>query len=154
MAQLDIDINSTLSFFGEIDLIKYLLYCDGAASPNPGRGGIGCVCYKELPKIEIFKITQYVGNHVSNNYSEYMSLIIGLKAALSKGIEDIDVYMDSQLVIKQCKKEWQVREPTLMALNQEVEELKQQFKNITFYWIPRAENHIADTLSKEALSGY
>ena len=135
-------------------MIKYVLYCDGAANPNPGKGGIGCICYKQLPKLEVFRISQYVGDHVTNNFAEYMSAIIGLKAALSKGIEDLDVLMDSQLVIKQCKKEWQIRSPTLIVLNQEVEELKKQFVNITFLWIPRSQNSTADILSKEALIGH
>ena len=135
-------------------MMKYILYCDGATSrTNPSDiTGVGCICYKSLPKIEVFRISQYTGKG-SNNYSEYMSVIIALKAALSKGIEDIDVYMDSQLVIKQCKHEWKVREPSLQPLFQEVEQLKQQFKNISFYWIPRTENSIADKLSKEALIG-
>jgi ribonuclease HI len=83
-----------------------------------------------------------------------MSVIIGLQAALAKGIQDIDVYMDSQLVIKQCNKEWKINVPLLQQLNNQVDSLKQQFKNISFYWIPRAKNAIADRLSKEALIGY
>lgn len=134
--------------------MKYIIYCDGATSQsNPSdRTGVGIICYKENPKIEIFRVSQFTGRG-SNNFAEYMSVIIGLKTAASQGIQDIDVYMDSQLVVRQCKLEWQVKEPSLKPLHAEVEQLKKQFKNISFYWIPRTENGIADKLSKEALNG-
>jgi ribonuclease HI len=135
--------------------LKYELYCDGATKgQNPSTvTGVGIICYKQSTKTEIFRIVQYTSSG-SNNYAEYMSVIIGLQAALAKGIQDIDVYMDSQLVIKQCNKEWKINVPLLQQLNNQVDSLKQQFKNISFYWIPRAKNTIADRLSKEALIGY
>ncbi len=131
--------------------MKYLMYCDGACQPNPGRGAVGIVCYIDNPRSTVFEISQFVGDHVTNNFAEYMSAIIGLEAALSKGIQELWVCMDSQLVVKQCRKEWRVKEPSLIPLNTKVLELMKQFKSITFQHVGRSENTEADKLSKLGL---
>jgi len=133
--------------------MKYLLYCDGATNKsNPSEiTGAGNVCYLESPRVEVFRISQKLGRG-TNNTAEYNSLIIGLENCLEKGINEIWVCMDSQLVIKQCKKEWQVKDPGLKPLNLRVMNLINKFKSVSFYWVPRDENKLADQLSKLALT--
>ncbi len=132
--------------------MKYLLYCDGATlKSNPSsKTGAGIICYLDNPRTEIFRHVQPLGRG-TNNTSEYKSLILGLELCLQKNITELWVCMDSQLVIKQCKKEWVVRDPGLKPLNEQVIHLVKQFKSVSFYWVPRTENTIADSLSKKAL---
>jgi ribonuclease HI len=131
--------------------VKYIMFTDGAAAPsNPGPSGCGIVCYTDNPRKEIFRLSQYLGRG-TNNFAEYMSLIIGLETALEYGIKEIDVYMDSQLVVKQCNLEWRVKEPSLVPLHAKVSELKQQFDRIGIFWVSRDKNTVADSLSKQAL---
>jgi len=133
--------------------MKYLLYCDGATNKsNPSEiTGVGVVCYLESPRVEVFRISQKLGRG-TNNTAEYNSLIIGLEHCLIKGISEVWVCMDSQLVIKQCKKEWQVKDPGLKLLNLKVMNLVIKFKSVSFYWVARDENKLADQLSKIALT--
>lgn len=132
--------------------MKYLLYCDGATyKSNPSEiTGAGVVCYLENPRQKIFEIAKRLPRG-TNNTAEYNSLIIGLEAAKKYNINNIWVCMDSQLVIKQCKKEWRVKEPSLQPLNSRVLELVKEFKSVSFYHVPRAENAEADKLSKLGL---
>jgi ribonuclease HI len=127
------------------------MFTDGATSPsNPGPSGCGIICYTDNPRKEIFRLSQYLGRG-TNNFAEYMSLIIGLETAIEYGVRELDVYMDSQLVVKQCNLEWRVKEPSLVPLHAKVSELKQQFDRIGIFWISRDKNTVADSLSKQAL---
>jgi ribonuclease HI len=132
--------------------MNYILYCDGATlGSNPSKKtGVGIICYSTNPKKEVFNHYQSFG-FGTNNISEYKSLILGLEMSLENGIGDIKVCMDSQLVIKQCKKEWKIKDSNLKILNEKVFELSKKFNSIEFCWIPREQNIIADNLSKLAL---
>jgi len=132
--------------------MKYLLYCDGATKKsNPSDvTGIGIACYTDNPRSLVFSHHQRFGRG-TNNTSEYQSLITGLQMCLQKGIDSVWVCMDSQLVIKQCKKEWEVKSPDLKPFYDRVMILIKQFKSVSFYWVPREENKMADQLSKKAL---
>jgi ribonuclease HI len=132
--------------------MSYLLYCDGSANPNPGATGVGIVCYSEFPKKEIFHLAQATGRG-TNNFAEYMSIIIGLEAFIEYSISEVTVHMDSQLVVNQLNKKWQVREPSLKPLYEKAQELRRKFVRCGIKWIPRTENDVADMYSKRALQG-
>lgn len=126
------------------------LYCDGAANPNPGNSALGFVLFDDSGK-EIYQAARNLG-HGTNNTAEYHSLIDGLKCALSLGIEQLDVFMDSNLVVQQVNGKWKIKEPTLLPLCQEAQRLKKQFDFIQLSQIPREKNQRADELSKEGLA--
>lgn len=132
--------------------MKHLLYCDGATwKSNPSqKTAVGAICYTENPRTTVFEIAKAVGPG-TNNTAEYMSVIVGLQECYNRGLDNLWVCMDSQLVIKQCKKEWRVKEPTLQPLNAKVLELVKLFKSVSFYHVPRTENTEADRLSKLGL---
>ena len=131
--------------------MKYIMFTDAATAPvNPGPSGVGIVCYTDNPRKELFRISQFIG-HGTNNFAEYMSLIIGLESAIEYNIKELDVYMDSNLVVKQCNKQWRVKEPSLIPLHNKVSELKLYFDRIGIFWITRNKNTVADSLSKQAL---
>ncbi len=90
---------------------EYILYFDGACKSNPGKAGAGMVIYKN--NVEIASDSVYIGEKETNNVSEYIGLLIGMKTAIHLGITDLIVRGDSMLVIKQMNGEYKVKSDTL-----------------------------------------
>lgn len=126
--------------------MKGKLYCDGASRGNPGEAGIGCVIFYDGERREI---SEYIGI-ATNNTAEYNALIRGLEEALSLGIDEIEVYSDSELLIRQLKGVYKVRNQGLLPLYEKVLELLRKFKKYQLNHIGREENRLADSLAKEA----
>jgi probable phosphoglycerate mutase len=87
----------------------------------------------------------------TNNVAEYNGLIAGLQAALELGATDVEVRMDSKLVVEQMSGRWQVKHPAMKPLAQEAGTLAREFGSVRFGWIPRARNTRADTLANQAM---
>jgi len=128
-------------------LIK--IYTDGGARGNPGPAGIGVVIKDENDKV-IKEYDKYIG-HATNNVAEYMAIIKGLELARDIKAEEIHCYLDSELVVKQIKQEYKVKDPNLQKLFVKVWNLKLGFKNISFTHIRRESNIMADALVNKAL---
>ncbi|MFZ4539093.1 ribonuclease HI family protein [Propionivibrio sp.] len=123
---------------------------DGAANPNPGSRGIGGLL--KGPRGERIEISSAIGSGTSNE-AEYAALIAVLDAACEAGIQELTVYGDSQLVIKQVNGEWLINSKSLVPMCQTVLALMADIPNVIIRWIPRAENGEADALSKKAIGG-
>lgn len=123
-------------------LKKVKLYGDGGSRGNPGPSASGYVILDMDDKI-IFKKGVYLGL-TTNNQAEYQSLKLGLQEALSMGVEEVDVYMDSLLVINQMKGIFKVRNQELRPYHEAIKELVTQFKKVTFQHVPREFNKLAD----------
>ena len=122
---------------------------DGATKhSNPGIRGIGAVL--KGPAGQIVEIAQEIGEG-TNNEAEYCALMAVLDAAVDAGVQDLVVYGDSQLVIKQVSGEWLINAQALVPLCKTVIELKAQIPKVALRWIPREENSAADALSKRAI---
>lgn len=134
---------------------KFTLHFDGACKGNPGKGGYGGIIRSYSEGYKPLTILTYNGNieYCTNNYSEYSGLLSGLKNALIYKIQNIDVYGDSQLVIKQMNGEYNVNSDNLVSLYNECKELEKQFEYIKFHYVPRKQNSIADSLANKGLSG-
>ena len=128
-----------------------IINCDGGSRGNPGPAAIGIVLWDDDRKI-IETHKEYIGI-ATNNIAEYKSLIKALKLALMQKASSVEVYMDSELVIRQVNGEYKVRAERLLPLFSEVEELKKEFHNITFSSLPRDDHYqaYADRLVNEAL---
>jgi broad specificity phosphatase PhoE/ribonuclease HI len=87
----------------------------------------------------------------TNNVAEYRGLIAGLEEAAKLGATDVDVLMDSKLVVEQMSGRWKVKHPDIAALHQQAIALSTRFGRITYTWIPRAKNSHADRLANEAM---
>ena len=124
------------------------LYCDGASRGNPGNSSIG-VCGVSGGK-EIFTISQKIGI-ATNNQAEWNSLKEGLLLAINKGFKEIHVYMDSELVVKQIKGEYKVKNPELKEIKKIVDLLIPEFTEFKIEHIPRNKNLRADELANLAL---
>lgn len=128
---------------------KLKLYTDGGARGNPGPAGIGVVLKDKGNKI-VAEISEYIGK-ATNNQAEYEALIAGLKKAKEIGVEEVECYLDSELVVKQMNREYKVKDKNLATLFVKVWNLALGFKKITFQHVPREKNREADKLVNEAI---
>lgn len=127
----------------------YKLHTDGGARGNPGPAGIGVVL--ESPDGEVVaEIGKGIG-WATNNVAEYEGLIQGLQAAREAGVSDLEVYMDSTLVIEQMKGKWKVKHAGLKPLHAKARKLAGEFDHIRFKAVPRAQNKHADRLSNQGM---
>ena len=134
---------------------KIIIHTDGGARGNPGPAGIGAVIQREGEEV-LKEISEYIGEQ-TNNYAEYEALIRALEeckkifGAKLKDIE-VEVVMDSELVVRQLSGIYKVKEPTLKEKFAEVAKMRlQEIPNITFRHIRREENAHADKLVNEAI---
>ena len=128
---------------------SYILYFDGCSKGNPGPSGAGAVLYKN--DVIIWKGCQFVGMEQTNNQAEYYGLILGLTKASRLNITNITIVGDSQLVIKQMKKEYNVKSLSILPLYQKAADLALHFSTVMFEHVYRKENKIADSLANQAL---
>jgi ribonuclease HI len=125
---------------------QYTAFIDGASSGNPGHAGIGVAIYKG--KDQILMESKYIGE-TTNNVAEYSALLHLLELADMHKLKNIDIYSDSELMVKQLSGEYKIRDERLQELAKEVAEHKKTVK-FTLTHIPREKNKEADKLSKEA----
>jgi len=129
--------------------VTFDMYFDGASKGNPGEAGAGYVFYDQEGK-EILGKAQYLGIK-SNNEAEYSALILGLKMALKLGVTHLYVIGDSQLIIKQMKREYKISKFELLRLNKIAIELASKLEKVEFQHVIRKMNWRADELSNIAL---
>lgn len=133
--------------------MKIKVYSDGGARGNPGQSGSGFVVYGTGGK-KIYEQANYWGIG-TNNEAEYGGLVTGLEWILKnkkkKGIEEVDFYMDSELIIKQMKGEYKVKAANLKALFWKCQELIEKIGKINFKHIMREDNGRADYLANMAM---
>ncbi len=128
---------------------KVIIYTDGGARGNPGPAGIGAVIYDEQKKV-IAEISEYLGE-TTNNQAEYRALIAAFKKAALLKAAELDCYLDSELVVKQLKREYKVKNKDLAPLFLEIHNLSLNFQKISYTHIPRERNKEADRLANEAM---
>jgi probable phosphoglycerate mutase len=87
----------------------------------------------------------------TNNVAEYSGLIAGLSAAAELGAREVDVRMDSKLVVEQMSGRWQIKHPGLRPLAAQAATLVRDFDAVRFEWIPRERNKLADALANKAM---
>ncbi|XP_024023680.1 uncharacterized protein LOC112092255 [Morus notabilis] len=138
----------TLAAPGEVEVVEWKLYVDGASSENGSGAGV------LLISPEGHKITSAVRFKfkASNNEAEYEALIAGLRLASHLKIERLSIFSDSQLVVAQVKEEYQARGEKMGAYLRKVKEELVKFKNYEILQIPRTKNTSADALAKLASS--
>jgi len=137
------------------DLIT--IYCDGGSRGNPGPAGIGVVIIGIRNKeLGIKEYSKFLGN-TTNNEAEYQSVIFALKKIkhLIGGEKaekaKIEVRMDSELVVNQLNGKYKIKEKSLIPFFIEIWNLKIDFGDIKFKYIPREENKKADWLVNREL---
>ncbi len=126
------------------DLVAYI---DGGARGNPGPAGAGV--YLEIDGIPWRGLYRYLERQ-TNNYAEYTSLIVALEYALEHGFRGIAVLSDSELLVKQVRGEYKVKNPNLQVLHAAAARLISGFQKFSIRHIPRQQNRRADALANKA----
>ena len=131
--------------------MSVVIYTDGGARNNPGPAGAGAVLYDgEKKEAEIKK---FLGNQ-TNNWAEYEALALALTEAKRRGFgkKNVEIRMDSELIVKQFSNEYQVKTETLWPQYMKVHNLLvAHFPHCRFTHIPREQNKEADALVNEAI---
>ncbi len=125
------------------------VYSDGAARGNPGPSGAGAVL-TDADGTPVARVGKYLGRQ-TNNYAEYMGLIIGLEHARELGAREVDVYADSELMIRQLGGRYQVKSATLKPLYDQAVRLLKGFAKVKLVHVPREMNKDADEMSNRAI---
>lgn len=131
-------------------VLKVIVEADGGSRGNPGPAGYGSVVWTADHSTVLAESKQAIGR-ATNNVAEYRGLIAGLDEAVKLGATEVDVLMDSKLVIEQLSGRWQVKNPDLARLHAQASALAARFERISFSWVPRAQNSYADRLANEAM---
>ena len=127
-------------------------HTDGGARGNPGPAGIGAVV--DLPeKGERHEFKEYIGVG-TNNQAEYKALLLALEKAAHLGATEVECRLDSELVVKQMKGEYRVKDAELGKLYIKIHNvITTSFKKVTFIHVRREFNKDADRLVNEAIDG-
>lgn len=127
----------------------FKLFTDGGSRNNPGIAGCGAILFKDNKKVA--SSYKYLGNFISNNVAEYQGLILGLIIAQIEGASSVEIFSDSALIVKQIQGKWQVIHPDMIILNEAVQKLLKNFKDVKIKHIERSKNKEADFLSNLAM---
>ena len=126
------------------------IFTDGASIPNPGHSGIG-VAIRDDDNTTIDEISEYIG-FATNNVAEYMALIYALEYAVKHKAVNVDLFLDSMLVVQQVKGAWKIKAPILKPLLIQAKTLiKEITGKVTLTHIPRIRNAEADKLAGNAI---
>jgi len=129
---------------------RLVVEADGGSRGNPGPAGYGAVVTDGATGEVLAERAAGIGR-ATNNVAEYGGLIAGLTAALDLDPSEVEVRMDSKLVVEQMSGRWQVKHPAMKPLAREAADLVARLPRVRFTWIPRERNTHADRLANEAM---
>jgi ribonuclease HI len=129
--------------------LKAVLYTDGGARGNPGPAAYGFVLEAEDGST-LAAHGEAIGT-ATNNVAEYSGLVAGLRKAIELGVDALELVSDSELMVKQMRGEYRVKNDGLRALFDEAQSLAQKLGAVEYRHVRRAHNEIADRLVNEAL---
>ncbi len=129
---------------------KVFLFIDGAARGNPGPAGIGVVMLDEN-KNKIKEFYKYLGE-TTNNVAEYNGLIYGLQEALILKADEVELNLDSQLIVQQLNGEYKVKNENIKRLFEQALHILGGFRDFKVNYIDRSRNKEADKLANKAIN--
>ena len=129
--------------------MKARLSTDGGARGNPGPAAYGYVLEAEDGTV-LAAEGETIGV-ATNNVAEYSALIAGLEKALELGVGEVEVVSDSELMVKQMRGEYRVKNEALRGLFLEASRLARQVGNVSYTAVRREHNKLADQLVNDAL---
>ncbi len=130
---------------------KLVVEADGGSRGNPGPAGYGALVRDQATGEVLAEMHDSLGT-TTNNVAEYSGLVAGLRAAadLTPGA-DVEVRMDSRLVVEQMSGHWQIKDPNLASLARSAQDQAQRLGQVSYVWVPRARNTRADALANQAM---
>jgi ribonuclease HI len=129
--------------------VKARLSTDGGARGNPGPAAFGYVLEAEDGTV-LDARGEAIGV-ATNNVAEYRALVEGLRRAVEVGVDELTVVSDSELIVKQMRGEYRVKNEALRSLALEAGALARQIGRVTYTAVRREHNELADRLVNEAL---
>ncbi|MDR7522171.1 MAG: ribonuclease HI family protein [Armatimonadota bacterium] len=129
--------------------MKLRLFIDGASRGNPGPAGIGVVVQDARGRT-IAEVREFLGE-ATNNVAEYQALLRALSEAEARGADDLEIYADSDLLVRQIQGTYRVRRAHLVPLHARALRALQGFRRWQIAHIPREKNAGADALANRAL---
>ena len=129
--------------------MKARLFTDGGARGNPGPAAYGFVL--ETEDGTVLAAEGHAIGVATNNVAEYSGLVAGLRKALELHVPDVEVVSDSELLVKQMRGEYRVKNEALRALFVEASTLARNLESVEYRHVKRAHNELADRLVNEAL---
>jgi ribonuclease HI len=131
--------------------VKAKLFTDGGARGNPGPAAYGFVLEAEDGSVLAAEGARI--GVATNNVAEYRALIAGLERALELAVPDVEVVSDSELLVKQMRGEYRVKNEALRELSVEAARLARTIGKVRYTAVRREQNELADRLVNEALDG-
>ena len=129
--------------------MKATLWTDGGARGNPGPAAYGYVLEADDGTV-LAAHGEAIGT-ATNNVAEYRALIAGLEKAVELAVDELEVVSDSELLVKQMRREYKVKKETLRALHEEASDLARRLGSVRYQAVRREHNELADRLVNEAL---
>jgi len=131
--------------------VKVVVNVDGGARGNPGPAAIAAVVQDDGGEV-LAEHGERIGR-ATNNVAEYKALLLGIERAAALGASELELVGDSELVVKQVKGEYKVKDATMRELHGEVKKALRGFDSWSIRHVRREHNAEADRLVNEALDG-
>ncbi|TKJ20640.1 bifunctional RNase H/acid phosphatase [Blastococcus sp. CCUG 61487] len=132
---------------------RFIVEADGGSRGNPGPAGYGALVRDAETGRVLAERAASVGR-ATNNVAEYGGLVAGLQAALDLDPSaEVEVRMDSKLVVEQMSGRWKIKHPDMQQLALQARAIARQLADVRYTWVPRAQNRAADALANSAMDG-
>ncbi len=128
--------------------LRLTIHTDGGARGNPGPAAIGVVIASDGQVLK--KLSRTIGA-TTNNQAEYQAVHAALTEALALGATQVELFADSELIVKQIRGEYKIKNPELGPWVIKIHSLVNQIGQVTFTAIRREQNQLADALVNQAL---
>lgn len=132
-----------------VELNHIYVHIDGASRGNPGEAGIGIVI-EDCEGNIIKRYNEYIGTK-TNNEAEYAALKKGLELAAHYCRKHVTILSDSELIVRQRRKQYKTRKKHLKGLAKEVGAFEAMFEIVEYQSVPREQNREADKLANQAI---
>jgi probable phosphoglycerate mutase len=132
---------------------RFIVEADGGSRGNPGPAGYGALVRDAETGRVLAERAASVGR-ATNNVAEYGGLVAGLQAALDLDASaEVEVRMDSKLVVEQMSGRWKIKHPDMQQLARQAQQIARRLGGVRYTWVPRAQNGAADALANSAMDG-
>lgn len=129
--------------------MKLTLFCDGGARGNPGPAAAGAVIF-DSQKNEIASVAKFLDS-TTNNRAEYFGVILGIQKALEFKPTEIEIFLDSKLVVEQISGRWKIKDLELKKLVEKAHVGLAKISKWKISHIAREKNREADHLVNQIL---
>jgi ribonuclease HI len=126
------------------------IYIDGSSRGNPGQAGAAALIYDSSGQL-LSKASRYLGR-TTNNVAEYNALLLALEESAKLNGRRLQVFSDSELLVRQYNGEYKIKNKTLQGLHRQVRRWVTKFDQVLLSHIPREENKEADALANKVVN--